>query len=61
MKMNVDGSGKNHRGGCGGVLHSSSRLFLGAFCSPSEEEDVIQAELEGILHGVLFCKNDGHS
>lgn len=59
VKMNVDGSSKNHQGACGGVLRSSSGAFLGGFCSPTSEEDIFLAELEGILQGVRFCKRIG--
>lgn len=57
--MNVDGSSKNNKGACGGILRSSSGAFLGGFCSHISDEDIVQAELEGIFQGVLFCKQIG--
>lgn len=55
VKMNTDGSRKGGRGTTGGVLRGKTGTFCYGFSVPLQTNDILDAELEGILDGILLC------
>lgn len=61
-KLNTDGSVKNNgrSAGCGGVLRGSRGEFIFGFSCRLRACSVLEAELQGILHGLRIAWNRGY-
>lgn len=55
VKMNTDGSRKGGRGTTGVLLRGQTGTFFYGFSVPLQTNDILDAELEGILDGILLC------
>lgn len=56
LKLNTDGSRRGSVAVGGGVLRDHSGEFLLGFAGQYSHDDIIQAALDAILHGLQICK-----
>lgn len=55
IKVNTDGSKRSESTTGGGILRDANGLFLFGFGTKFTHQDILKAELEAILEGILVC------